>query len=333
MGRDKTGLRSTRDSSPHARGKPLLICSARRAMRLIPACAGKTRNVDTNRIQLVAHPRMRGENGAIKTGLRSARGSSPHARGKRTGGVGDEPRRGLIPACAGKTGRACVLALVVRAHPRMRGENLLEPAGVIAADGSSPHARGKLLGWVGHQHLDGLIPACAGKTHRVMLSAKLAWAHPRMRGENSALCLPSAAGWGSSPHARGKQRIMLTLGSGLGLIPACAGKTQTVARRGRNDGAHPRMRGENIATLPLPAPLLGSSPHARGKRCRTPGLQVPTGLIPACAGKTLRSEPFHRFHRAHPRMRGENTAPLHYLDTGFGSSPHARGKLVSPLLF
>ena len=143
MGRDKTGLRSTRDSSPHARGKPLLICSARRAMRLIPACAGKTRNVDTNRIQLVAHPRMRGENGAIKTGLRSARGSSPHARGKRTGGVGDEPRRGLIPACAGKTGRACVLALVVRAHPRMRGENSPWNSCVTTTSGSSPHARGK----------------------------------------------------------------------------------------------------------------------------------------------------------------------------------------------
>ena len=119
---------------------------------------------------------------------------------------------------------------------------------------------------------------------------------------------------------------MLTLGSGLGLIPACAGKTQTVARRGRNDGAHPRMRGENIATLPLPAPLLGSSPHARGKRCRTPGLQVPTGLIPACAGKTLRSEPFHRFHRAHPRMRGENLFIVALSLRLSGSSPHARGK-------
>ena len=53
-----------------------------------------------------------------------------------------------------------------------------------------------------------------------------------------------------------------------------------------------------------------------------------SGLIPACAGKTIASAERDLSRGAHPRMRGENGA--HMLKPGAysGSSPHARGKLT-----
>ena len=143
--------------------------------------------------------------GAIKTGLRSARGSSPHARGKPSAFGIQSTSRGLIPACAGKTIKTSRVKIVSRAHPRMRGENCLRFRSSAATAGSSPHARGKHATKIDGSLGPGLIPACAGKT--LIL----------------ALCRSGCMG--SSPHARGKRGEGVYLAPGAGLIPACAGKT------------------------------------------------------------------------------------------------------------
>ena len=71
-------------------------------------------------------------------------GSSPHARGA----LGDEVaaccEMGIIPACAGSTGDAHDVALIIGDHPRMRGEHLHKA--------------------VRHSRFEGIIPACAGST-------------------------------------------------------------------------------------------------------------------------------------------------------------------------
>ena len=54
----------------------------------------------------------------------------------------------------------------------------------------------------------------------------------------------------------------------------------------------------------------GSSPLTRGKHNRARRAGVEVGLIPAHAGKTGRFAPRGRSDRAHPRSRGENTAPV-----------------------
>ena len=70
-----------------------------------------------------AHPRSRGENRALRERLSCLGGSSPLARGKLVrpllGGVGDR----LIPARAGKTLSTLGKTILLRAHPRSRGEN------------------------------------------------------------------------------------------------------------------------------------------------------------------------------------------------------------------
>ena len=111
-----------------------------------------------------------------------------------------------------------------------------------------------------------------------------------------------------------------------GLIPAHAGKTGPVVPVIAARGAHPRSRGENLATISRQRYRAGSSPLTRGKQGRSCISQGHRGLIPAHAGKTNCRKPSRLTPRAHPRSRGENpsfTAPPRPEN---GSSPLTRGK-------
>ena len=93
-----------------------------------------------------------------------ATGSSPLTRGKPedelVAGLSDR----LIPAHAGKTSTTQNVPLLLRAHPRSRGENG-DALGDVAGD-------------------DGSSPAHAGKTYSGYQSNVQSTAHPRSRGEN-----------------------------------------------------------------------------------------------------------------------------------------------------
>ena len=70
-------------SPPLARGKRTIPIVSMSIMRITPACAGKTFNI--NRIAMISkdHPRLRGENATGKRKPLVWRGSPPLARGKR----------------------------------------------------------------------------------------------------------------------------------------------------------------------------------------------------------------------------------------------------------
>ena len=55
----------------------------------------------------------------------------------------DNPRKGLIPAHAGKTLSSPLALPDAEAHPRSRGENAAHALAEIYARGSSPLTRGK----------------------------------------------------------------------------------------------------------------------------------------------------------------------------------------------
>ena len=86
------------------------------------------------------------------------------------------------------------------------------------------------------------------------------------------------------------------------------------------------MRGENALINELRNRPAGSSPHARGKQLLQSRIRRSQGLIPACTGKTLGADYLNSAMKAHPRMRGENTAGVEVTEDFKGSSPHARGK-------
>ena len=90
-------------SSPLTRGKHTGMRATRVKNRLIPAHAGKTRRRREWLRRSEAHPRSRGENGAIQSTVIWESGSSPLTRGKPSASTRRRCQGGLIPAHAGKT--------------------------------------------------------------------------------------------------------------------------------------------------------------------------------------------------------------------------------------
>ena len=134
---------------------------------------------------------------------------------------------------------------------------------------------------------------------------------------------------GSSPHARGAPKTTTKHRPNPGIIPACAGSTtsRTISRgRGRD---HPRMRGEHRSLTRTQTPSPGSSPHARGAPHHRDSVVEQVGIIPACAGSTRGPLAAGTGRRDHPRMRGEHPQLYRCQSPAPGSSPHARGALLS----
>ena len=192
---------------------------------LIPAHAGKTSAQILRSRRARAHPRSRGENEGVGTMSLHRVGSSPLTRGKRSRGVAASRGPRLIPAHAGKTRWPGLSLRESGAHPRSRGENLVDKPNVLAGLGSSPLTRGKRPWPARVRRQGGLIPAHAGKTFSTSTFESSAGAHPRSRGENISPGTSRPIVAGSSPLTRGKHTRPTPSQSRPGLIPAHAGKT------------------------------------------------------------------------------------------------------------
>ena len=151
-------------SSPLTRGKRGAPHRAEPGRRLIPAHAGKTPALRQGEICSRAHPRSRGENDTSAPNDASAYGSSPLTRGKPTSYHPQAFLLRLIPAHAGKTRTSFGPILLLRAHPRSRGENNGSACSPRSRSGSSPLTRGKRRRRSQGNPSRGLIPAHAGKT-------------------------------------------------------------------------------------------------------------------------------------------------------------------------
>ena len=255
--------------------------------------------------------------------------------------------RRLIPAHAGKTAAISSLRQNSGAHPRSRGENCPRAGRCLSHRGSSPLTRGKLPASWSMLVPPWLIPAHAGKTYYERKTGEPIRAHPRSRGENSAVSAVFASVRGSSPLTREKRALTTSRLQGFRLIPAHAGKTMYVSIHSRSVAAHPRSRGENPRAVMTSAARSmahprsrgenggltlsghsdwGSSPLTRGKLGVVGGDHSGLRLIPAHAGKTRARRVPSSASRAHPRSRGENSALTRSTRLTSGSSPLTRGK-------
>ena len=216
----------------------------------------------------------------------------------------------------------------MRAHPRVCGENFVVERSAVSLSGSSPRVRGKLLPARSLIPTPGLIPACAGKTWIPLGMVAGMEAHPRVCGENGTVDVEGAKLAGSSPRVRGKLVCVRLFRLRPGLIPACAGKTSSGAVSAARTRAHPRVCGENGGVNLQTIETDGSSPRVRGKRQPRRFLPLVLGLIPACAGKTVRARGSAPRGPAHPRVCGENRqlGPGNIVSPG--SSPRVRGKPI-----
>ena len=91
---------------------------------------------------------------------------------------------------------------------------------------------------------------------------------------------------GSPPHARGRHQLRHSFATYLRITPACAGKTAPTIRGAAVCRDHPRMRGEDTGQACPCGGVVGSPPHARGRRDAIYYSDPITGITPACAGKT-----------------------------------------------
>ena len=193
-------------------------------------------------------------------------GSPPHARGRHANPLRVHERRGITPACAGKT----LLRLLC--------EKTLY--------GSPPHARGRLREVEKSRFAQWITPACAGKTPTGRARSCSRTDHPRMRGEDAHVLFAVV----------GPPRI----------TPACAGKTSTTPSTPSRAWDHPRMRGEDPSDFDVASFVAGSPPHARGRPNTREACFAIGRITPACAGKTAWPPNISYQKTDHPRMRGED---------------------------
>ena len=233
-----------------------------------------------------------------------AAGSSPLARGLHVPVEPVAPGDGIIPARAGFTARSGRRCRAGSDHPRSRGvyrRQAEEAAGTI---GSSPLARGLLVGGAADVEQVGIIPARAGFTRSAASQSSRTRDHPRSRGVYD-LAHPDLTGAaGSSPLARG-----LPVGEGKRvqagrIIPARAGFTCCADHWRARDWDHPRSRGVYSSAMPREAVTVGSSPLARGLPDGPDRRARRLRIIPARAGFTRSSRTSTCGRSDHPRSRG-----------------------------
>ena len=178
-------------SSPLARGLPPVGIAKSLPTRIIPARAGFTSSLWSILAKGEDHPRSRGV--YLWTRI------SAVWEGR------------IIPARAGFTPRSSKPQSAQPDHPRSRGV-YQPPAGLAGVlDGSSPLARGLLLGARDHGGLEGIIPARAGFTRRRRDGRRQGADHPRSRGVYVWAFEAIIAAVGSSPLARGLPLFPLLL--------------------------------------------------------------------------------------------------------------------------
>ena len=221
----QTTALTSHGTSPRMRGKQGLIEQVQRALRNIPAYAGKTLSCRGRDQPQPEHPRVCGENPTYHYSSADGLGTSPRMRGKLF--LTLLPIRNIrnIPAYAGKTHRDGTPMILEPEHPRVCGENLLTKRTKSCNNRN--------------------IPAYAGKTHRKYLSAGKHSEHPRVCGENTNGCQGTRRIQGTSPRMRGKLYFCLQIFVFFRNIPAYAGKTPCPFSCQSSHSEHPRVCGEN----------------------------------------------------------------------------------------
>ena len=214
-------------------------------------------------------------------------GSSPPARGTRSGCPTASSTRRFIPARAGNTRSRQPTSQTPSVHPRPRGEHDQFYILRKADDGSSPPARGTLPRASAPARRLRFIPARAGNTEYASQDSRPAPVHPRPRGEHPFDPPEYREPLGSSPPARGTHPIRCCPRRCPRFIPARAGNTPPSPRSPRSPPVHPRPRGEHSVRAGRPFALRGSSPPARGTPSVTSARMALFRFIPARAGNTL----------------------------------------------
>ena len=171
--------------------------------------------------------------------------------------------------------------------------------------GSPPRVRGKEVSRRLGLAVDGITPACAGKSSTATLAAHSTGDHPRVCGEKPQPATHSAAPPGSPPRMRGKDEQTTGKNENARITPAYAGKRSQGVAALQLGWDHPRVCGEKQSRQRCWMSRTGSPPRMRGKDHPPAYFSIFRGITPAYAGKSPPQARMPGLCRDHPRVCGE----------------------------
>ena len=165
-------------------------------------------------------------------------------------------------------------------------------------------------------------PAYAGKTLSKGVNRLPLAKHPRLRGEDPAEAACRRPATETPPLTRGRPWLGRGWWPELRNTPAYAGKTVAIflpsfsktgtvgTERRSSVGNTPAYAGKTFRNPSLPTHRLETPPLTRGRRGEAVARRNCSGNTPAYAGKTRARFRDLKNRRKHPRLRGEDAAPV-----------------------
>ncbi len=212
--------------------------------------------------------------------------------------------------------------------PRAGGEDRHYDDWDDGTSGRSPRGRGGRRGGADRAQRNGTIPARAGRTHPVAVSAADQQDDPRAGGEDRMGLNAEEIHAGRSPRGRGGLRRHRRAGAWPRTIPARAGRTCPRSSRPNNLPDDPRAGGEDRFKAATDSEFWGRSPRGRGGLPAQTRQQSASRTIPARAGRTHCPRWAARSVADDPRAGGEDAPGPGLIPACEGRSPRGRGGLM-----
>ena len=155
-----------------------------------------------------------------------------------------------------------------------------------------------------------ITPACAGNSRGHRQPDRGNQDHPRVCGEQQYVRVAWMVHLGSPPRVRGTEIEPARHNSGARITPACAGNSrpEQLPHRPRTD--HPRVCGEQSASLSAVFQTLGSPPRVRGTVPPACMRRYLARITPACAGNRGVRGAASATGEDHPRVCGEQVQSI-----------------------
>ena len=210
----------------------------------------------------------------------------------------------------------------------MGGETRCRDDLPVRGRGLSPRGRGNLCRLASRSHVNGSIPAWAGKPHRRGSRSGRSRVYPRVGGETHVQRHLVAQEWGLSPRGRGNRSCGRPRSGTSRSIPAWAGKPPPDSGYSSWEWVYPRVGGETGVPDDLDRGVPGLSPRGRGNPGDELVEHAADRSIPAWAGKPYATTIGGQKGKVYPRVGGETTYTVTSVEPTRGLSPRGRGNRI-----
>ena len=230
-------------SPPRVRSRPLEGLVTFGVDGITSACAEQTAICPTPSYTTADHLRVCGADVVLFLTLRRLGGSPPRVRSRHRELTQQSPRRGITSACAEQTDGVLMRTSPSEDHLRVCGADIKDKAAKLAARGSPPRVRSRLLVSPVGCSVAGITSACAEQTPCVRTRRASRWDHLRVCGADSGVLHCKVGITGSPPRVRSRPYEHPHQRDEGGITSACAEQTPTHGGTLRHPWDHLRVCG------------------------------------------------------------------------------------------